>query len=88
MVTEKARNMHTQPSISAETMELTLASVSDCEVRSAIQFLRVRDETVAEIRHQISAVYGKEVDGVSLGRKFRRRKNQSSGCGILPKFGR
>ncbi len=52
--------MHTRPSISTETMELTLASVSDCEDQSVIRFLRACDETAVEIHRQISAVYGKE----------------------------
>ncbi len=52
--------MHTVPSISPETMELPLASVSDCEVRSVIKILRVRGETAPEIHRQISAVYGEE----------------------------
>ncbi len=42
--------MHTRPSISTETMELPLASMSDCEVRSVIRFLRACGETAAEIR--------------------------------------
>ncbi len=42
--------MHTWPSISTETMELPLASVSNCEVRSVIRFLCACGETAAEIR--------------------------------------
>ncbi len=41
--------MHTLPSISTETIELPLASVFDCEVRSVIWFLRARSEMAAEI---------------------------------------
>ncbi len=41
--------MHTRPSISTETMELPLASVSDCEVRSVTQFLCACGETAVEI---------------------------------------
>ncbi len=52
--------MHTRPSISTETMELPLASVSDCEVRNVIRFLHAHGETAAEIHRQISAVYGEE----------------------------
>ncbi len=52
--------MHTRPSISTETMELPLTSVSDCEVRGVIQFLCVPGETAAEIHRQILAVYGEE----------------------------
>ncbi len=42
--------MHTRPSISIETMELPLGSVSDCAVRSVIRFLHARGEMAAEIR--------------------------------------
>ncbi len=52
--------MHTWPSISTETMELPLASVSDCEVRRVIQFLRTHGEEAAVIHCQITAVYGEE----------------------------
>ncbi len=37
-----------------------LASLSNCEVRSVIQFLRACGETTAEIHRQILAVYGEE----------------------------
>ncbi len=52
--------MHMRPSIRTETMELPLAIVSNCEVRSVIRFLCACGEMAAEIHHQISAVYGKE----------------------------
>ncbi len=52
--------MHSLASISTETMELPLASVSDCEVRSVIQFLHARSETAEEIHCQISEVYSEE----------------------------
>ncbi len=45
--------MHTWPSISIETMELPLVSVSDCEVCAC-------GETAVEIHHPISAVYSEE----------------------------
>ncbi len=41
--------MHTWPSISTETIELLLASVTDCEVWNVIWFLRACGETAAEI---------------------------------------
>ncbi len=53
--------MHTRPSISTETMELPLASGSDCKVWSVIRFLRGHSETGTEIHRQISAVYDEVV---------------------------
>ncbi len=54
------QNMHTWPSISTKAMELPLASMFDCEVRSIIQFLRACGETMAESHRQISAVCSEE----------------------------
>ncbi len=51
--------MHMRPSIRTKTMELPLASVSDCKVRSVIRFLRACGKTAVEIYRRISAVYGK-----------------------------
>ncbi len=52
--------MDTRPSISTETMELPLASVPDCKVRSVIRFLRAHGEMAVEIYRHISAVYSEE----------------------------
>ncbi len=41
-------------------MELPLARVSDCEVRSVIRFLHEQGETAVEIHRQISAVYSED----------------------------
>ncbi len=45
--------MHMWPSISTETMELPLASMSDYEVWRVIWFLRACGETAAEICHSL-----------------------------------
>ncbi len=58
--------MHTQSSISKETMELPLASMSDCEVWSVTRFLSASGETAVEIHCQILAVYGEECTSKSM----------------------
>ncbi len=58
--------MHTWPSISTGTMELPLASMSDCEVRSVIRFLRACGETAAEIYRLILAIYSEECMSKSM----------------------
>ncbi len=68
--------MHTRPSISTETMELLLASVSDCEVWSVIRFLYVRGETTAEIHtlhihliwHHVTFICSLVCTNISLAR--------------------
>ncbi len=52
--------MYTRPSISTETMELPLASMSNCEVWNVIRFLCAHGQMATEIHRQISAVYGQE----------------------------
>ncbi len=52
--------MHTWPNICTETMEPPLASVSNCEVRNVIWFLRACGKPAAKIHRQILAAYGKE----------------------------
>ncbi len=64
--------MYMQPNISTETMQLPLASVSDCKVRSVSRFLCARSETAAEIYRQISAVYGEECMNKSKIQRFLR----------------
>ncbi len=84
--------MHTRLSISTETMELPLASVFDCEVRCVIWFLHARGESAVEIRTLlIRLVWHPSVHQFAWTFRWqeirRNRGNQSSGYGVLLKFG-
>ncbi len=77
--------MHTRPSISIVTIELPLAIVSDNEVRSVIQFLRVCGEMAAEIRtlyirliwHHLTFIYSPVRMNISLARDSTQQRKST-----------
>ena len=54
----------------------TIEGVADCEMRSVIRFLNARNVLPREIHHQICRVYGDNVMGDGMVRKWVRMFNE------------
>jgi len=54
----------------------TIAGAADCEIRSVIRFLKVRNVLPSEIHHQICQVYGDNAMSDGMVRKWVRVFNE------------
>ena len=54
----------------------TIEGTADCEIRSVIHFLNVRNVLPSEIHHQICPVYGDNAMSVDMVRKWVRMFNE------------
>jgi len=57
----------------------TIERVTDCEIRSAIRFLKARNVFPSEIHHQICQVYGDNAMSDDMVRKWVRMFNEGRG---------